>query len=105
MLVARSCARLRASAADDIDLATPRVRPTVPARVAAAGANHPPATPRALDCVFPRVEERRLARRRRLGRNRRRRRLDRRPAVRVALRELRAALRGEDPDLPLLLDG
>src|SRR5881392_1673957 len=49
------------------------VRAAVAARVAAAGADHPPAAAGALDRVLPAVEEGRLAGRRRLARLARRR--------------------------------
>src|SRR6185503_2346476 len=75
------------------------VRAAVAARVAAAGADHPAAAAGALDRVLPRVEESRLARRRRLGGLRGRGRL----AVCVALRHPRLHLGREDPGLLLLL--
>ena len=53
-------------------LAAAGVRAAVSARVAASRSDHPAAAPRALDCVVVRVEERRLARGRRLRRRSRR---------------------------------
>src|SRR5438477_2154769 len=76
------------------------VRAAVAARVAAAGADHAAAAAGALDGVLPRVEERRLARGRRVGRFRRRHGF---AAVRVPLRHPRLHLGREDPGLLLLL--
>src|SRR5207249_3933014 len=78
------------------------VRPAVAARVARARADHPAAAAGALDGVLPGVEERRLARRRRVDWRRPGRRVAV-AAVRVALRDSRLHLGREDPDLLLLL--
>src|SRR5438874_10332959 len=75
------------------------VRSAVAARVAAAGTDHPAAAAGALDGVLPRVEESRLAGRRRLGRLHGRGRL----SVRVPLGHPRLHLGREDPRLLLLL--
>src|SRR5215475_2237405 len=86
----RAAAQLRAAS----------IRPAVAARVARAGPHHAAAAAGALDGVLPRVEERSLAGRGRLGRVER----DRRDAaVRIALREHRLHLGREDPRLLLLL--
>src|SRR5690349_24497414 len=79
------------------------VRAAVAARVAAAGADHPPTAAGAFDRVLPAVEEGRLAGRRRLARLGRRRLGA--AAARVALGEPRLHLGGEDPGLLLLLGG
>src|SRR3954452_1225572 len=94
----------RAALAEGIALRlrTAGVRPAVAARVARPGADHAASAAGALDSVLPRVEERRLARRDGLdGRGRRVGRLA--LQERVRLREPRAHLRREDPDLLLLV--
>src|SRR5947209_6962974 len=83
-------------------LRTAGIRPAIAAGVARAGADHAAAAAGALDCVFPAVEERGLARRRRFGGRRIADGLA--PLERaVRLRQARAHLGREDADLLLLV--
>src|SRR5690348_17208523 len=85
-----------------VELTAARVSPAVPARVAAAGANHAPAALGALDGVFPVVEQRRLAGGRPVDRRLRR---GRGAALRVARGQSGSHLRREDPGCLLLFRG
>src|SRR6266542_5538637 len=77
--------------------------PAVPTRVATAGSHHPPAALGALLGILEGVEQRRLAGWRRFHRHRRS--CGRVATVAIALRQPRAHLSRQDPDLLLLIDG